>query len=793
MQQRIGESVLKNYDDFYTWQTLLSNEIIGHSDGAVSCMILFDGIGCEMMAKDEKLAAYQNIYQVLAKLKGCSAEFHLWREKDDAPAKAYLDKNKKIIRGRKLAEFVKDEIAQHLSQSSRTNQTALVLYRRSDDGLIDTLLNRKSSKRQLLNAQSLGNAAMRLAKYLPGASLASAGQYFDKVLQSFWRKGYQRGYRYPFDFRYDIAEQVIVDAPKIENGLVVVDGCHTKVLLLYLYPDASAGWFLNLADIACDMHVSQIIVPTDARKYVDEQTKASGQDQAAISEEKGAKYTEKKISDREAFTSMVAEYNLGIFKTAYLIHLHGEPDQITAMAEAIESWADDGGGQVRMNGNLQAHFFRAAQPGCGHCSAFLRADHTWQVGNMAPVVTFDRGMIGAESLRLSTSGQLTGFSVLDHKVSHGFTVAKTGAGKGVDKGAEILETYPFGLDWYIIEAGLSYAWIVEGFGGQYVCYDAEKHILNPFADFDLTDPTSQTPLDVSLCTATVNAISFLLTDGKVELNVHQAAAAQKALQQLYKKPIEGKKAPRLDHYLNALQTCSYDNDEQKDAAEVMMSNLDSFLSTSVGERFKHDNNITIRPGICGIDLKKIVNMDKKLMEFCLTSIALRYSQLAFYKSDTPSRVLLDELHEFVEVSPLVMGNLCRQISRMGRKDGASLDLVTQGLKEMKVLDSEVIGSTALRNLLYRNKDWDEMGEILGVPEAALQRWKSYPVPHQLPFRPGLRGVNGKYYDLHLTFPEFVLDITSTDPGDLALKQQISEDTQDVFERVKMLRDMRLKN
>lgn len=781
------------YKNYYTWETPLSTKVMGHTNGAVSCLIEWAGFDCELVGQSSVMQNFRQIYETLKEL-NCVAEFHWWREKDDTPAMAYLDRKDDIKRGRELGSAVREMMAEHLRGNARSNGVGLVLYRLPKKGIKDAFFKTASRNTQLRLAKQLIDKAERISRLLPNGRIAGIDNYINRVMQSYWRKGFNNNLKYNVDFRYDLSEQLLVSTPKVieETGIVEIQGHKTKVILLYLYPDAEAGWFRPLSDATCDMHVVQVVSPIDTESFIDKQTVETHDDNSSMAD-KGAKYALKKIKEREDFTSFVANNGLDVYKNCYIIHLHGEEEDVLRLSEKIEKWVSTNGGQARMDAELQAHFFRAGQLGHGACSGFFRDDDTWQVGNMAPIMSHNSGMIGGESLRLSTTGQLVGLSLLDHKVSHGFTVAQTGAGKGVDKGVEILETYPLGLDWYIIEAGLSYQWIVEAFEGPYIIYDPEKHVLNPFPDFGLVATGTDKPLDVTMCSATVNSLAFLLNDGAVDLSVHQSAAAQIALQYLYREKIEGKIAPRLDHYLQAMKVCSYENVEQKNAAETMMANIESFLSTSVGERFKHDNNITIKPGICGIDLKKVTRIDKKLMEYCLTAIALRFGQMAFYKSEIPSRVLMDEVHEFVKVSPEIIGNTCRQLSRMGRKDGASLDLVTQGLAEMRALDSEVIGSTTLRSLLYRNKDWREMGEILNLADPVIERWQGYPFPDKLSWRPGMRCVHEKPYDLYLTFPDFLLDITSTDPIDLSLKEKISQETSDIFERQKRLKNARLQN
>ena len=142
---------------------------------------------------------------------------------------------------------------------------------------------------------------------------------------------------------------------------------------------------------------------------------------------------------------------------------------------------------------------------------------------------------------------------LNQIVPHSFTVAITGGGKGVEKVAQIAETYPFGIDWYIAEIGGSYRWIVESFGGVYSKIDPSEHVVNPLPPYMAADRGAVFPLDAKLAGGTINALSFLLTDGKTDLPIHHSAAAQSALQMLYAISPDGKEAPTLADLLVELE------------------------------------------------------------------------------------------------------------------------------------------------------------------------------------------------------------------------------------------------
>jgi hypothetical protein len=63
-----------------------------------------------------------------------------------------------------------------------------------------------------------------------------------------------------------------------------------------------------------------------------------------------------------------------------------------------------------------------------------------------------------------------------------------------------------------------------------------------------------------------------------------------------------------------------------------------------------------------------------------------------------------------------------------------------------------------------------------------------------PDRPGLRLVGDDCFDLFLSFPQALLDLSATDtsrkPTDLEIKAQVSAQTKDPFERLLLFRELR---
>lgn len=785
---------MNEYTSYYTWKTPISQHCLGHSDGVVSCMVKWAGIQCEMMDEDEKHNQYTALYKFLNQLEdGVCCEFHFWRERDRATAARYIENNKHMVRAHDIGGALREEHAKNLSQFAWGNEVAFIFSKKLKPSVFKPKA-KKLFKLQVAAARELYRAVNKHIRFLPGAELADVNEYCRRINQSYNRAMYLKRSRVNLDYRFDISEQLIREKPDLEDGCLKIGDQYSKVLLMYLYPDADPGWFLCFASIVCEMHITQIVYPIKTREEVARQKKEARKESLAVAEA-SEDFEIKAISERQEFARFVAENNLKIFRNAFIIHLHGSKADIKKQADTIIDFINDHGGDVRADADIQYHFFRVGQPGMGMYTQFLRPDHTLQIANMNPAVTFDQGVKDGEILRVTSSGQLVTFSFLKTQAPHAFTVAKTRSGKGVDKTCEIVETYPMGLNWYICEFGSTYRWVVEAFGGDYTIVDPDKTIVNPLPSYDMAEPTAGNPLTAALSAGTILGLTFLLIDGrlnsnkKLMLTAPEDAAASIALNNLYRSPKKGVRTPSLVDFAYALKSSEYKSKEQEEAGRFMYSNLSSFLDSSIGGIFKNDDNFILTENITGVDLKALENTSPKLLIFYLNAIAQKYSQMIFFKSDQPGRALYDEIHVPVRVAPHEMNAFASSIARMGGKANGFIDLVTQGLSELDVLD-EVISSTSIRSLLYRSDLWAEYVKRLEIPETPARIWQSYGSPQGLNYRQGLKYVDGIYYDLFLKFTDNLLDIADTNPKEMAWKEIITQATPHLYERIGMLRAYR---
>ena len=785
--------IKQHYSDHYTWSHPLGEFCIAHSDGAVSCLIEWDGIDTEMLTPDEKTIACESLLSFFEQLKeGYCYELHHWREWDASLAERYLELNNQLVRGQAFISHMRSEQARHLSQFGLSNTTALVIVALPKKTILSALRLKQALTRQAELAQELIIHAEQIKAYLPGAYLARFETYRARIVQSYDRELFEnKGALESANPQIPLNEQLVRVVPREDEGILTQSAICSKVLFVYLYPDAFAGWFESLSRFNVTSHITQVLRPVDTLKAMSDSEKSSSLSQGTAGN-KGAEMQQRQLRDMNDFRSFVAENNLRIIKNAYIVTLHGPREDIETISRQVEALINKEG-QVRAEAYIQLPYFRVSQPGQGYLSPMLRPDHHIQCAYMSPVQVYARGDTECpESLRLADNGQLIGINYTGQSLLHSLTTAKTGSGKDVEKILTVIETYGFGIDWYMAEIGGSYEWLVEALGGRYTRIDPRNTVINPLPEFKLVDTKADYPLDAVLVGQTVQALAFLLTDGEVRLSAHQRSAAQSAMQLLYAVP-DNRLAPTLADYLVQLEELDFEQREINEAARAMAANLHSFLDTSEGRIFTREDNLVLSDGIAGVDLKEVDKASPELLKFYLVFITLRFNNKAFAQGNTTG-ILLNEMHKLVAAFPEVIGALISELARMGRKDAAFVDIVTQGIRELDAIENEVLNSMQFKSLLYRPDEHQAIAERISLAAGPLNKWQSYLNPMGKPFRPGLRQVGDACFDLFLSFPQALLDLSATDSGnkptDLEIKSRVSSMTQDPFERLQLFRELR---
>lgn len=765
---------VRRYCDLYTWSHGLTEHAMAHSDGAVSVAIVWQGLDGEFEDAGGRAQAWGLIKTVIAALpSGYWLECHLWRESSPEAVRDYLKVYESAPRPSPFSHAFRAVMAQHIAPHVVTNSVALIVgcLPEGRQGL------RKTIQKQVDRSEQLMVLASRLAALLPGGRIATVLEYAALIQKSYdQRKAIAR-----IDPWLSLSEQIIAAPPCSKDRHIEVGARRVKLLYLHLYPQADPAWILPITSGPVRLHVSQVILGADTEHALRVSERADRLAHGTMGH-KGRERQAAILRDMQGFRETVAQSDLSIHRNAYMICVEIEESQ-KLEGERLIGRIEAAGGRVRDDTFIQLPFFRSSQPGQGYRSPLWRPDHSAHIANMAPVQVFRSGSSNHESLRIGLCGQAIAFDYSHQTVAHGFTVAMTGAGKGVDKVATIAETFALGIDWYVLEIGGTYRWVVEALGGIYTRLDPAAAAVNPLPP----KSAAIVGLDPLLESGTLNILAFILTDGRTVLDFHEAAAGAAALGRLYGASAAGD--PGLVDLLKSLESLADVSPEQRQAARRMAANLHSFLETPEGRIFAAADNIQVSPGISGIDLRDVDRASPKLLTFYLVFLCLRFLNLAFANTNQ-TRVLLDEIHRLVAHAPEVLRRLVSEIARMGRKEAAAIDIVTQGLVEIDSLEKEVVNSMPLRSLLYRSDGWEEIAERIGMPDQALSIWRRLPFPLNLSWRPAIRSVGHHYYALKLSFPDFVLALADTTPDGLARKESIGRKTSDPLVRIAKFLDGR---
>ena len=812
------------YADRYSWRGGLGEHFVAHHDGTVSMMIQWDGECIEMLTQEERLQRWRNYFRLLAELpQDVVIENHFWRGFDRSVADDYLAQGQLMVRAKKFGAFCRNAMYDHLAHRGMSNTIMTVFSIPAEVSWLDAFRVRKHLKKQRQAAQRLLDVVHQLRSYFPGIQLCSVEEYAQAVHRSYSRD-FDRDHLNPeLDQRFHFNHQWVSDKPVREGDLLKVGNTFTKVAVLFLYPDALPGWFESFSNYwGVELHVSQVVQSIGAKNIV-HRTEMEAKRANHSEHMHGATFARGKHQDLVDFKDYVADNDLAVLRNVWIIHIHSKNRQDVLNAYDDISKNLNQGGQLRDGPNLDYLYWRVAMPGMGYQSDFMREDDEHQVASMMPIVVQDAGLVEPSQLRLSTSGQLVGLSNPKDSPNHSLNIAKTNSGKGVEKVVQICETYPLGEDWYIIEVGTSYEWVVEAFGGGYIHIDPEEVVPNPFPAFADLNKTShfgeeslsgdaaveaskddsvenisisafankKAPLPGYVVAPTMASTAFILTGGKSDFeNPHQRMVAEMAMQLLYLEEPGGRTAPNMEDYLNQLVKLKNDqdlSDVQRQAALRLGDNLDSFLGTKEGSIFTRPDNFTVTQGITGVDLDPLVqaSMDKMAAVY-LVNIALRYKQMALATLE-PAHILMDELHEISRTHPEVVRTLIRQISRMGRRQAAYVDAISQEERDLTI-DPTFARQCLHKTLLYMEGNHTSVREALEIPTVPFQRWANFGNPEGKNYRPAIRSFGrDRYFDLFLTFPESLIHLAESSPSKRKLKAKVAKEADDIFERLELFR------
>jgi len=347
---------------------------------------------------------------------------------------------------------------------------------------------------------------------------------------------------------------------------------------------------------------------------------------------------------------------------------------------------------------------------------------------------------------------------------------------------------PLGVNFKVVEILPTYRWVIEANGGKYCTLEPDKSVINPLPPYSVAyaNNKSTLPLSSGIASNSVKILEPLLKGGE-ELTGHDLSAAESGLQHLYAKTGQSESAPVLGDLKYELENLDpgFHTPDQINSANNMASHLASFLSRAEGQIFNQQDNVDLTGDLVGLDLSEIWDSNQNLAIFYLMFASMRFVQEAF-ASSALTYTVLNELFLFVELAPERVKKLCSSLARMGGKKNSFLVLITQHIKEVEAIDKAVLSQMAYNYLCYMGGDHDEVAERLSISGGALERWKIFPYPAELPYREKMMKHADIYYHQHLSLPPFMLNLANTSPDILTLKEGIADEFPDPFERMELL-------
>jgi len=796
MELDIFSKAFQQYEWQFQWSHPIGNAVIAHHDGAVSVMVAWSGLDCELHTLEEKTDRFRHIYQVMEQYNAqYYYEHHLWRELDDSLLHSYIDTCNQFTRAKAWGIWARQELARHLSQYSMSNQVATVITLPMTK---HPVRRRNLLKLQIEMAKRLIGHATVIANLLPQGKIVSVNRYASRIVQTLDRPSFLRNPNVVLNENYLINEQLVRERPKLDMDRMNlrVGKVLAKVFVIWLPPDADHGDFLSaVSKITCPMHITQIVKPVDRKKTVESAEKSVDTD-AGMMGKRGRTSQSNKISQQELFAEHVESNNLPVFRNIMVVTLYGTEEQIAYYSDEIVDFFTGPGsiGSIKDAPYLQDNYFIVSQPGMGYTSKVMRPpDHLWQVANSAPVQVRDIGARLAdgtpdtESVRLTSASETATFSFRRKALASMVSIAISRGGKDMQAGHRITELNPLGVDFAIFEMHPSHKWTTEALGGPYYTID-ENTSINPFPPYTVATNSLTKMLDEELASGTVQALAFVLTE-RMELTLFEEVVAKMALQYLYVHRHPKKLGPNLVDFKAAIKNLLDDGEFEGDeieAAKTMVGTVSSLLKLPIGKAMCVAENIDFETSIIGFDFSHIAAVSKKTMTYYIILLSVRLFYSGMHKSNH-KYLVLNDMSIFLEEYPEVLGKLIRLIAFMGAKKSFFVWLISQETSSLDYVDEGILKQIANIDFLFRQKDHDEFAERFQIPEGVLNTWKAFENPVEKDYRPMISKQADSYHDLHLTFPLSLRLHYGSSPDELELKSIIEKTITDPWLRIKALK------
>jgi len=773
---------------------------LAHDDGALSFILNVQGLNDGMVYPDEQMRFLSNYLQFLSAYARSKWQHVLnidvtaHRKQSGQPLDAYIKENEKLKRGKRICGYYRDVYARHLAQFTYQNEIYLT---------VTAVPMRKITKTGKILSEHV-EGRIRIEEFLNEVrdilpkSVVLTSDKANDAIYSVLNNGQPLRQWDPLN--YTINEYLYLGGKPIydekANAMRYGKG-YQKIYLLRDYPEDSLPLSSELLSLPMDLSLYLYIKNTNReiamkKMAIGAVRNIESEDANSLQAVNIAKY-----KDTKEFESYIHENKLDLYNNFYCLRLYARTkEEIQDNAIYIERYLQDNGLEHKREEYIQTYFFYYALPGQGRLAQFKkRIDHSHTVAQLLPVyATPNPGVQQNQLARINQRGEIITYEYDKGGVNNTFTIGRIGSGKGGEGALRVLETYGFGIDTYIIENGKTYQWLVEALGGNYISLEVGQDIINPLPDYDAVKQASEEQ-KISTISSLSHTLSFILVE-KIDLNQAEVAVVETTFKHLYENYEDNKKKPTFkDLYacIKELPKRSKLNENEKKVAKVIMHNIDSFNKSQIGKKISEQKTIDITSNICGIDFKPLIeSKNGMLITFYLTFLLLNFMQ-KIQKKGSIAFLRIDELHAFTQQKHSgkietkdIIANAILWISRMGRKEGASVDLITQAPEDLNVATG-VKEQMHFKNLLYLNEGYDIVEEAFPqIPKKAMALWKGYQNPNELKYRQQILSIGDKAHDIVLSFPRELLLLISTNPLVLRYKEEIGKTTTDHFERIETL-------
>lgn len=755
------------------WTTAGDHYIV-HCDGSVSAIAEIDGYDIYMSDGEAATKSLEALRHFIDHLPlEVSVEFHLQRRRDEAAVERFIACPVKRMAA--VLAPLRRQYINHISDYLFINRIYLVIQWHNGRRLGNpaALFSLTRLEREL---ERIPSSCAELEKFIDKARRSLAGFSLltaEQAVRLLYSSAHYRPCELLPDSSY-LLRDILTPSGEGRDGFYVMNGINLKPFLIYLYPEPDLRIVTDLiASLPIELDISMYLRRCDysrfLRKSGSEETRQERQLSDADVE------SEKRLADIAAWRRYVVNNGLQIFSNVFYLKLFGSREEIERQANDLYEQLAAIGAVVESE-RLVDYAVIYSLPANMHRSVFKRQDHTEMVLSLLPVVKFRQGN-GYQEAVAATNFTFTGFDYTNQtggEFYHSLTIAKTGSGKGVLNCARIIQLYGLGYDFYAIEIGSSYEFLFRLLGGSYVAIDPDASVINPFPP---CAEVGETPRS-SLVAPTIKSLARILTDGRAEMSIHETSVCEMAFKLIYQPAYIRRhkvgQAPHLAHFHTAMTLLDekYLNDKQKFARDAILKNVQSFLATIIGERFRSDDNLNLTGSLFAADFKRLKD-EPQLLIIYLTFLSLRYGQKALF-SRAPAFIVIDELHEFMRVDKDTIRALCVQIARMGRKERGYINLITQEIEDIAQLDPSLVNQMFITNLLYTETKHRQASEhFASLNERALATWSNYQ-QYYPGYRAGLIGFGGLYTDAFLTYPREILALADTRGEMLERKKELMD-------------------